>query len=101
MFDEPIPETEENSVLRFFLEHPRDYDWVFQRRSLHSFWDEHSAAIIAEWVIDRPGTRPSLFWLFDAPEPRCAFESEAAFLDRFQLLLPGEKRRIASSDFEP
>ena len=26
--------------------------------------------IVQEWIIDRPGTRPTCWWKFQAPEPR-------------------------------
>jgi hypothetical protein len=30
-------------------------------------WREHGAAILASWVREHPGTRPSLWWKYDAP----------------------------------
>jgi hypothetical protein len=30
----------------------------------------HEPAIVAEWTKDNPGTRPSLWWEWCAPEPR-------------------------------
>ncbi len=30
-------------------------------------WREYSAEILARWIAERPGTRPSLWWKFEAP----------------------------------
>jgi hypothetical protein len=47
-----------------------------------------------------------LWWQWDAPEPRQRLgdaerESEATYLERHGLLLPGERRRLTAEDFEP
>ena len=118
-------------------------------------WSEHGQMIVQEWIIDRPGTRPTCWWKFQAPGPRvrCSgigtpsherlanvlrvhlgvpmdwmnggilavyvqlgsdlgvraidphnppvFESQATYLDRHGLLLPGERRRLLAADFTP
>ena len=33
-------------------------------------WRRNAPAILAGWAIAHPGTRPELWWRFDAPEPR-------------------------------
>jgi hypothetical protein len=33
-------------------------------------WADHGAAILADWIRARPGTRPWAWWRFGAPEPR-------------------------------
>jgi hypothetical protein len=35
-----------------------------------ALWLEHSAAVVAHHVKRSPGTRPRLWWLWEAPEPR-------------------------------
>src|SRR5437868_3381172 len=30
-------------------------------------WREHGAAILARWIVERPGTRPATWWRYDAP----------------------------------
>ncbi len=42
------------------------------------------------------------FWL-EEPDPADLprYESEAAFLKRLELLLPGEERRLRPKDYEP
>ncbi len=41
-----------------------------QDGELQTAWDASSDAILSEWIQTRPGTRPSHWWLFDAPEQR-------------------------------
>lgn len=37
---------------------------------LEAAWRQHRAALLEAWIAARPGSRPSGWWLFDAPEPR-------------------------------
>jgi hypothetical protein len=120
-----------------------------------ALWDEYGDQVVAERVVDWPGTRPERWWQYSAPEPRrrvggvgtpaherladvehyhvgvpwtwitCStlatyrligrdlgvpaispaapplYESEATYLERLDLLLPGERRRLAAIDFHP
>lgn len=138
--------------------------WCFQwctddfppwgQRTGRALWREHGEAVLSEWVVETPGTRPSTWWRVDAPDPRqrvggigtplhectayvmelvCGvplrwltpalakrgflrpiveypaidpanppvFESQATYLDRYNLLLPGERRRLRDADFRP
>ena len=105
---------------------------------MRSLWEQSRDAILAGWIRKRPGTRPTAWWLYDAPrgpgrnraEPRLqlsgigrsfgtdatgmptgwysadpaeppTFESQAAYLDRHALLVPGERRRLRVADFAP
>jgi hypothetical protein len=85
---------------------------------LHGLWDAHKASLLPRWVQRYPGTRPSCWWRWDAPreplgtrpgwhddgtlpEPRRRQESQASYLKRHGLLLPGEARRLKAADFEP
>jgi len=51
------------------------------------------------WTYDG-GLPPAEYESFDYANPP-VFESQAAFLRRLGLLLPGELRRLKASDFEP
>jgi hypothetical protein len=69
-------------------------------------WERHGEALTAWWVAGLPddegpsrfhrvtpggpGTRPWAWWRYSAPERRRRGESEAAYLRRRGLLLPGE-----------
>ena len=132
--------------------------WFFSEATpekLEALWREHGAEIVAEHILDDPGTRPQRWWTYDAPEPRLRlggigtacherlanlcrldrgvpvdwifsdlvatyekmglslgvpavdpsdpprYESQAAYLDRINLLTPGERRQLRKADFEP
>ena len=92
-------------------------------------WEAMATPAIAYWAKRFPGTRPAPWWEWSAPELRqldgkftvipgagrcwptgAAFikfaadappllESQPAFLDRLQLWLPGERRRVAPDAF--
>ena len=49
---------------------------------------------VAEWSAKYPGTRPVSWWEWTAPEPLRGAESQAAYLDRLSLWLPGERDRV-------
>jgi hypothetical protein len=148
LFDEPF-----DKVLPYVMQIEAAPDENPQR----DLWMAHRQAVLAEWVIIHPGTRPSFWWLYDAPrwrtpaerrewyyvkqkllpEPRRRlggkgdpsfevsatsphwplgiptpwetidaddrprFESQAAYLKRYGLFLPGEEERLTAADFEP
>jgi hypothetical protein len=90
--DAPWPEeaTEwDKYVLKYDLRHHH----VGGRASVAELWREHCDRVIAEWIVENPGTRPSLCWKYDAPEPRLNGESETSYLERHGLLLPGEPKK--------
>jgi hypothetical protein len=74
----------------------------FSVPTVAELWREHCDRVIAEWIVENPGTRPSLWWKYDAPEPRQDAESEAVYLKRHGLFLSeGERKRLTKRDFEP
>jgi hypothetical protein len=48
-----------------------DHDWhryrYLDRARLWLAWRDRGAAVLARWIAQRPGTRPSCWWDFDAP----------------------------------
>jgi hypothetical protein len=80
-------------------------------KSTEQLWKEYGDEVIRWWIKGQPGTRPRCWWRFTAPEPRRevpvgpdappTVESEAAYLKRLGLLLPGEEKRLATDDFAP
>lgn len=78
-------------------------------------WSGWRDEILREWVRQRPGTRPAAWWVIDAPRSTVrspvvsvltrvdirATESEASYLLRHGLLLPGERRRLGDDAFAP
>jgi hypothetical protein len=64
-------------------------------------WEANRAEILAEYIADNPGSRPSLWWTYDALEEPDGSETEAMYLKRHGLLMPGERKRLTKPDFEP
>jgi hypothetical protein len=120
MLDEIDPDDIEDGWDRFDMMYPS------QTGVLASHWRERGADIVERWVDDHPGTRPSCWWLFDAPKPRRVvegmelapisdrstlkwlyepatqlIESEAAYLRRHGLLLPNEATQLVHADYRP
>ncbi len=65
-----------------------------------ALWEANRDAVLAEWIAAHPGTRPSLWWRHDAPEPRDETDADTSYLKRLGRLLPGERRRLTKRDFE-
>ena len=70
------------------------------RPPLVDIWEACADLVLAQWIADWPGTRPRCWWRFSAPTSLPVGESEAAYLQRFDLLLPGEVERLTAEDFE-
>jgi hypothetical protein len=154
--DQPPPEGNLHDSFEawcFRWEHDGPPPWG--QKTGRQLWVEHGKAIVAEWIADHPGTRPSCWWKYEAPGPRvrCGgigtpsherlanverlhlgvpmdwitrgisetyvrlgsdlgvppldprnpplYEAQATFLDRYGMLLPGERRRLSAADFKP
>jgi hypothetical protein len=68
------------------------HDWAHHRDALLAFWISGESTTRLPWLFASggPGTRPWAWWeLEDHPEPG-EDESEAAYLTRLSLWLPGE-----------
>jgi hypothetical protein len=70
-------------------------DWALHRERLLHWWvtGENEPAGMKPWTfvpVFVPGTRPWAWWQFDAPEPLGDDETERGYLQRLDLLLPGE-----------
>jgi hypothetical protein len=63
-FDAPKIDTAERWSLRW--DHP-----LFRpgRPNVAELWKEYGADVLRTWINKRPGTRPSLWWKYSAPEP--------------------------------
>jgi hypothetical protein len=46
------------------------YRQVMLNNSMEMIWREHCVAVLTHWVLRHPGTRPRLWWRWDAPSPR-------------------------------
>ena len=61
-------------------------------RDIIDYWRACRDEVVAGWIRKHAGSRPFAWWRFDAPEPLREGESEAAFLERHNLLTVMEKR---------
>ncbi len=91
--DAPIP-ADANRFARFTF-----------REKAADLWAQYRERILADWIEQHPGTRPSCWWKFDRPEnkrpefsprpgePRSlpAPKVQRAYLARHGLLEPGEQ----------
>lgn len=63
LFDEELPEGHPESLAWFLLRHP-------DGKALAEVWTRHGDAATRAWARRYPGTRPSAWWRYAAPEPR-------------------------------
>jgi hypothetical protein len=103
LHDAPIP-ADANRFARF----------NFPEKAAH-LWAIYRARVLADWIEQHPGTRPSCWWKFDRPEndrpkfhpwpgePRSlpAPNVQRAYLARHCLLEPGESEFIEATDPQP
>lgn len=57
LYDEPAPGVE------FYL-------LAASEGAVRALWKRHRNAVLAQWTREKTGTRPTLWWCFNAPEPR-------------------------------
>jgi len=100
--DEPIPE-EEGPARDDYIGLEYFENIVTGHRQtvpLAEIWDAHRAAVLAEWIEERPGSRPKCWWTFDAPPAarrrRDAGDSQAEILDELDMLTDGERAHLAT-----
>lgn len=68
LFDEPMP-ADADPLLALDLKYPtvQPDAIVWESMTLAEVWAEYGDEVVADWIAERPGTRPSLWWLFSAP----------------------------------
>ncbi len=59
-----------------------------------SLWVRHRIELLRESIAQKPGSRPSAWWRFAAPEERRDGESEPDYLRRHDLIGPDELAAI-------
>jgi hypothetical protein len=82
---------------------------IWGDRTPFDLWRQYGPAILASWVVERPATRPMMWWRYDCPVheawmPRCNSgcswqeapdpAKQAAYLKRHGLLLPSEEHAL-------
>jgi hypothetical protein len=91
----------EDGAERWLRDEPCGFFKFKTDEDLRALWAEHGDRIVAEWVANNPGTRPTQWWKYSTPEPRSEGESQVGYLERHGLFLPDERRRLREADFEP
>jgi len=103
--DEPIADDEKQGFSWYALEWGGE--GMLPRYRPAYMWEQHRDELLEEFAEQHPGQRPKYWWTHDAPEPRrkvregtdplkpLVIESQASYLKRCGLLLPGEERRLA------
>lgn len=64
-----------------------------QGQSLQDYWLKYRDKILEEWIQEKPGTRPSCWWRFDAPRWNNP-EHEGCY---FQGTIPEPRRRLGGT----
>jgi hypothetical protein len=83
--------------LRAFISGRMRDDWAYHREELLAWWisGEYSSEFPNRkpwlWYRGAPGTRPWAWWHLEDHPPRKSGESEADYLTRHNLWLPGER----------
>lgn len=95
----PLPEGEEA------WEEYLKWTYIMWDDEQQKILDQCGEFVIAEWIRQRPGTRPRWWWAKAPGTPRRLDarldESQAACLKRLGLLTPEEEQRLGPHDFEP
>lgn len=89
---DPLPEAAVSLLYDLPAEFSWDRHWYSHPGRLRELWEAHRAEVLAWWIRHHPGTRPSLWWKFDVPEPRPPHESQQAYLARLNLLTADERK---------
>ena len=87
--DTPIP-TDANP---FTLIQGRKYNFM------RDLWNEHRETILASWVLTNPGTRPSMWWRYDAPRASAATAGKFAGTPTGERMI--EPRALLTGEGKP
>ena len=97
-------------IRKYFREEIR-HTFFYGNAEIAGAWAQIGDEVVADWVRDKPGTRPAIWWRLSAPEPGRTSDGfaretldipiappspaqQTAFLRRYDLLLPGEAKRL-------
>ena len=98
-------------IRKYFREEIR-HTYFYGNAEIAAAWHLIADETIEDWIRDKPGTRPAIWWRLSAPEPGRTSDDGAReildiriaapppaeqvkFLRRHKLLLADEKRRLA------
>ncbi len=106
-----------DQIQKYFREEIR-HTYFYGNAEIARAWDQIGDEIVADWVRDKPGTRPAIWWRLSAPPPGRTTDGgggpgrapeildipvkppapaqQTRFLKRYDLLLPGEAKRLTA-----
>ena len=106
-------------IYRYFREEIM-HTFFCDNAQLAGAWDQIGSEIVEDWIRDKPGTRPMMWWRLSAPAPGRTTDggggpgrrpenldipipaptpaAQKRFLKRCNLLLPGELARLSKAD---
>ena len=62
--------------------------FLYDDETLEKAWQEHSEEILKSWIKEKPGTRPTFWWQFEASEPRKITGKFVLLREIYPALLP-------------
>jgi hypothetical protein len=92
----------EGADLRAFISDRMRADWTYHREELLAWWISDGSSYDLPnrkpWLLyyGAPGTRPWAWWRLEGHPPREPGETEAAYLTKHDLWLPGEEQLFAT-----
>ena len=104
-------------ICKYFREEIR-HTFFHDNTEIAGAWGQIGDEIVDDWIREKPGTRPAIWWRLSAPEPGRTTDGgggpgrapenldipiaapapaeQTAFLRRHDLLLPGEAKRLTA-----
>ena len=103
-------------IRKYFREEIR-HTFFYDNAKIAGAWDEIGDEIVEDWIRDKAGTRPAIWWrlsapppgrttdggggpgraeILDIPTPAPAPAAQTAFLRQHCLFLPGEEKRATA-----
>ena len=108
-----VRRSEVPDLIREYFREERKHTFFHDSAEIAGAWGQIGDEIVEDWIRDKPGTRPKIWWRLSAPEPgrtsdggepefldiqvaAPATARQTAFLRRHGLFLPGEEKRAAA-----
>ena len=61
--------TEVHDVIRAYFHEERRHTFFYSSAEIAAAWSQIGDEIVDDWIRDKPGTRPTMWWRLSAPEP--------------------------------
>jgi hypothetical protein len=97
LFDRPLSSLDHEETWRHHELTAGDA-MMFAGSKLGLLWREHRDEVLAAWIVERPGTRPSAWWRYEAGMPAPSeIGAQTAYLAQHGLLQPGESAALLAA----